>query len=358
MTLDDKMKTPGGFTTGFDYLRIILSVSVLVFHSIALSSGSDTFVWTGPFRFLPATILPMFFALSGFLVTGSLKRVQLHQFVLLRVLRLIPALAVEVALSALIIGPIVTTIPLSAYFTDELVWKYFLNVIGSIHYFLPGVFADNPSPGVMNGQLWTIPFELESYLSLTILSILTIVRHRFLFAVAVAITCVFAAIFINVNHGEQAFDNNLSGRMLVLSFLAAVSIYLYKDKLPFSNLAGLVSMAVSMALLEYPQLSYLAPLPIAYATVWLGLMRPPPIPFGDLSYGVYLFHFPVEQTLVHYFPSIHAWWQLTLVALPVTAMFAWLSWTVIEHPVLQRKKQALALSDQLMNTVRLRARLG
>ncbi len=352
------MKTPGGFTTGFDYLRIILSVSVLVFHSIALSSGSDTFVWAGPFRFLPASILPMFFALSGFLVTGSLKRVQLHQFVMLRILRLIPALAVEVALSALLIGPIVTTIPLSAYYTDHLVWKYFLNIIGSIHYFLPGVFADNPAPGVMNGQLWTIPFELESYLSLTILSILTVVRRRFWFAMAVIGTCLVATTFVNVNHTGQAFDNNLPGRMLVLSFLAAVVVYLYRDKLPFSNMAGVVSMVISMAMLEYPQLCYLAPLPIAYATVWLGLMRPPSIPFGDLSYGVYLFHFPVEQTLVHYFPSIQTWWQLTAVALPITALFAWLSWTVIEHPVLQRKKQALALSDRLMNTAGLRTKFG
>ncbi len=351
MTLDEKMKTPGGFTTGFDYLRILLSVSVLVFHSIALSSGSDTWVWMGPFRFLPATILPMFFALSGFLVTGSLQRVKLHQFITLRLIRLIPALAVEITLSALIIGVLVTTLPLPAYLNEHMVWKYFLNIVGYIHYFLPGVFANNPTPSVMNGQLWTIPFEFESYFSLTVLSLISIFRRRAWFAIAVLGACVVATISTIVTHLGAGFDNNLPGRMLVMSFLAAVAVYLYKDKLPFSNLAGLISLIVSMVLLEYPQWCYIAPFPIAYATVWLGLMRPPAIPFGDLSYGVYLFHFPVEQTLMHYFPGIHTWWLLTVMALPLTAIFAWLSWTLVEHPVLARKKQFLALSDRLLALV-------
>ena len=349
------MRTPGGFTTGFDYLRIVLSVSVLIFHTIALSSGSDTAIWTGPFRFVPATILPMFFALSGFLVTGSLQRVRLHQFITLRLVRLIPALAVEITLSALIIGLLVTTLPLPAYFSDALVWKYFLNIVGYIHYFLPGVFGDNIYPRVMNGQLWTIPFEFECYFSLTILSLISIFRRRAWFTIIVFVGCVTATIFTIETHMGGDYENNLPGRMLVASFLAAVSIYLYKDRLPFSNLAGLTSLAIAMFLLDYPQLCYLAPFPIAYGTVWLGLMRPPAIPFGDLSYGVYLFHFPVEQTLMHFFPAIHAWWLLTILSLPLTAMFAWLSWTLVEQPVLSRKKQVLALSDRLMGLALVRS---
>ena len=97
-TLQSKMEGPGGFTTGFDYLRIVLSVAVLVDHSVALSAGTDRAMWDGPWRFGLVLILPMFFALSGFLVTGSLQRVRLHQFFTLRLVRLIPALAVEITL--------------------------------------------------------------------------------------------------------------------------------------------------------------------------------------------------------------------------------------------------------------------
>ena len=75
-----------GLTTGFDYLRLGLSVAVLVWHSILLTAGPAAYsgLWSEPFRFIPAAILPMFFALSGFLVTGSLMRTNIHHFLALR----------------------------------------------------------------------------------------------------------------------------------------------------------------------------------------------------------------------------------------------------------------------------------
>ena len=360
MTLDDKMKTPGGFTTGFDYLRILLSIGVLVFHSVALATGSDAAVWTGPYRFFPATILPMFFALSGFLVTGSLQRVKLHQFVTLRLIRLLPALAVEITLSTLIIGVLVTTLPFSAYIDNPMTWKYFLNIVGYIHYWLPGVFDSNIYPKVMNGQLWTIPFEFECYFSLIVLSLISLVKRRRLFVFAVFGFCLLATIYTFLTHRGIVLDNHVPGRMLVASFLAAVAIYLYKDNLPLSHLGGVLSLLVAVILLQYLELCYLAPFPVAYATVWIGLMRLPPIPFGDLSYGVFLFHFPVEQTLMHVFPGIQDWWLLTLITLPLTAVFAWMSWTFVEHPILRRKKQILALSDRVIGSIAVRSpyRLG
>jgi peptidoglycan/LPS O-acetylase OafA/YrhL len=109
-------------------------------------------------------ILPMFFALSGFLVTGSLFRTRtLTEFIALRLLRLVPALAVEVTLSAVVLGALFTSLPIGQYFSDPAFWKYFLNIAGRIHYSLPGVFQDNPIP-IVNISLWTIPYELEWYL--------------------------------------------------------------------------------------------------------------------------------------------------------------------------------------------------
>jgi peptidoglycan/LPS O-acetylase OafA/YrhL len=99
-TILDRMRSAGPATTGFDYLRIGLATAVLAWHSIVLSTGSkplDRALWSGPFRFLPAAILPMFFALSGFLVSASLERARLHHFLTLRVLRIVPALAVVVS---------------------------------------------------------------------------------------------------------------------------------------------------------------------------------------------------------------------------------------------------------------------
>jgi peptidoglycan/LPS O-acetylase OafA/YrhL len=109
---------------------------------------------------------------------------------------------------------------------------------------------------------------------------------------------------------------------------------------------GAPAALAAAALLLFPDTCYLAAFPVAYLTVWLGLMRPPKIPFGDLSYGVYLFHFPIEQSFMQVFPGIGSWWRLALLALPSTLLCAWLSWSLVEHPILARKKEILAAVDR------------
>jgi peptidoglycan/LPS O-acetylase OafA/YrhL len=347
-TVKDRMDRTGGFTTGFDYLRIILSISVLTWHSIWVSTGSvglDQSIWLGPYRFLPAAILPLFFALSGFLVAGSLLRNRIHEFVTLRVLRLVPALAVEITLSALLVGLIFTTLPAREYLTSRLFFMYFFNIIGHIQYYLPGVFHDNPVQGVVNGQLWTIPFELKCYLALIILAVLTLVKRPGLFAGLVVGFVLVQTLWLYLGHPLDA-DEHVPGRVLTFSFLAGVAIYLKRDRVPYSNWLGLLSVIAAAALLQFANLSYLAVIPIAYMTVWLGLMRPPAIPFGDLSYGVYLFHFPVEQAIVASWPNAMSWWLLTIIALPLTAICAWLSWKLVEKPTLTRKKFIVGKVDE------------
>ncbi len=352
-TIFDEMRNAGPTTAGFDYLRIGLALAVLIWHSVIISTGSaalDQSLWSGPFRFLPAAILPMFFALSGFLVAGSLTRTRTHQFIALRVLRLVPALAVEVTLSALLLGAAFTTLPLREYLLSPELWRYFGNIVGLVHFTLPGVFQNNPVPGLVNFQLWTIPFELECYAALVILSLANLLRNPRAFIEAIALLSLGATAFALLVSPVSPVDH-VPGRVLVLSFLAAVGLHLYRDKIPYSPVLGAGAAFASAVLLQIPNASYLAPLPVAYLTVWLGLMRPPKIPFGDLSYGVYLFHFPIEQSIMHLFPRVACWWLLTLMALPPTLACAWLSWTCVEHPILSRKMRALAAADRAQATV-------
>jgi peptidoglycan/LPS O-acetylase OafA/YrhL len=348
-TIGDRFASANGYTTGFDYLRIGLAVAVLCWHSIWISGSAklDIALWSGPFRFLPAAVIPMFFALSGFLVSSSLQRTKLHQFVTLRIIRLVPALAVEITLSALILGAIFTTLPLTDYFTNKEFYAYFLNIVGLIHYELPGVFADNVAPRLVNAQLWTIPFELECYLALVLLSAFAVLRRRGLLVGVIALLSLLLAWWCFLHPVPEEAETNVNGRVLVLCFLAAVSLFLYRDKIPYSPAWGFMATIATVILLPVPATAYLAAFPVAYLTIWLGLQRPPAIPFGDLSYGVFLFHFPIEQTVMHVFPGIQAWWQLTLVALPVTVVFAWLSWNLVERPVLSRKRLILRQVDRM-----------
>ncbi len=348
-TILDEIRKGNGVTAGFDYLRLGLALAVLVWHSIILTSGSLAAyhaLWSGPFRFLAAAILPMFFALSGFLVTGSLARTRLHQFATLRLLRLVPALAVEVTLSALILGAFFTTLPLRDYLTSPELGGYFGNILGLVHFTLPGVFADNRVPRVVNSQLWTIPFELECYVSLAIVSLLTGLRRRRLFVALLVAFSLAATAGAFLENSISPFGP-LQGRVLVVAFLAGAGIHLYRDRIPYASFLGVVAGVASMVLLQIPNTAFLAALPIAYLTVWIGLMRPPKIPFGDLSYGVYLFHFPIQQTIAHLFPGVECWWRMILMALPPSLLCAWLSWNLVEQPILNRKKLILARVDRV-----------
>lgn len=131
-----------------------------------------------------------------------------------------------------------------------------------------------------------------------------------------------------------------------MAFLAGVGVHLYRGAIPYTHALGAGAMLISFIFLEFPDGQYIAAFPIAYQTVWLGLMRPPRLPFGDWSYGVYLFHFPIEQTIAHLFPGLGHWWAMALAASLPTALCAGLSWTLIERPILRRKARILSAADR------------
>jgi len=171
----------------------------------------------------------------------------LFKFLGLRVIRIYPALVIEVLLSAFLIGASVTSLPLKNYFRDPLFWKYLLNSLGDIHFFLPGVFKNNPVPDLVNFQLWTVPYELFCYAILAGLVILGRVIRKVMIPLAA-----FGLVIHFMLNDVQApsIVGRVNGELLVIAFLTGVSLYLYKDKIPWSFpiLAG--AMITSVPLLR------------------------------------------------------------------------------------------------------------
>jgi peptidoglycan/LPS O-acetylase OafA/YrhL len=122
--------------------------------------------------------------------------------------------------------------------------------------------------------------------------------------------------------------------MLVLSFLCGVIAYLFKRLLPYNRWLCLACAVAAYVFLSFPNLVFLSAAPLAYVTVYLGLTRPRRIPFGDLSYGVYLFHFPIARSIFELTDRTMAWEALLLLTVLVTSGFAALSWNFIEKPIL------------------------
>ncbi len=345
-TLEARMTETNNRSSGFDYLRLGLSLAVILWHSYVLSYGSIAAHQLSPFFLVPVrTILISFFVLSGFLVAGSLWRCQtLFSFLGLRVIRIVPALFLEVTISALLLGPVVTTLPLAEYFSSREFHTYFLNIVGAIHYTLPGVFLSNPFPQTVNGQLWTIPWELECYISLAILSAVGIVKHRFGFAAALlAIQLYF--IYQGMQLPDSAADF-VPGKILVMGFLYGVGFNVYRAVIPYSRGLLVAALVAAIFLLQLQKGALFAALPLAYITIYLGLCNPTKGKFiksGDYSYGLYLYGFPMQQLVAQLSGNNQNWLKNYLCATAISFVIAYFSWNYVELPSSKLRSKLLKM---------------
>lgn len=360
-TIRARQERFGGHTNGFDYLRIGLAIAVVMHHSLVVTDQPLTeWLWRYWPRGFLATLLPSFFALSGFLVAGSLiKRGSIPAFIAMRVLRVGPALAVEVLLSAFIIGAVMTHLPLSEYFTSPLFWKYFLNIVGHVQYILPGMFEGNPFPDVINQSLWTIPYELDSYAWLVFLSLFGFVRNRRMLVAVIGLLMALGTAWLFIRFRPEWEESPVDGRALVVAFLAGIALQFFGDRVRLNGWLALAAFLSGGLLLLDVRLSFLGVIPIAYATVYLGLLHPPRRTWlltGDYSYGLYLFAFPIQQAQVALMPAYASWGYNVAIALTVGLAYAAFSWWVVEKPVLSKKREAAAFADRLWANVLVRWR--
>ncbi len=277
----------------------------------------------------------MFFALSGFLVAGSLDRAKnVFDFICLRLLRILPALWLVVILAALGLGPLVTSYSTGEYFSDSQFILYFLTFFGNVQNELPGVFENNTFPNIVNGQLWTIPLELSCYALLGFTALLGIYRRPTL----------FLAVFIA---GQTAFGlraflvpviwGGVPPSVLLICFLAGSVMNVYRAKIPFRLDLACLCGASGFGMIYLSGGSYFIAAPVAYFTIYLGLFNPKKmllVSSGDYSYGIYLFAFPVQQWIAYLEGRDAPWYANLLLALPLAFVCAVMSWHLVEKRAL------------------------
>ncbi len=347
------------FGPGFDFARIALAFSVLMFHTQGITQGNEGWLMSTPLWIVNYSILPMFFGLSGFLVAGSAQRQTLANFALNRGLRILPALIVEICLSALIIGPIFTKLSLADYFTSAGLYQYFLNIVGYIHYRLPGVFLDNPFSGMINLSLWTVPFEVLCYLVMAFLIISGLVRRGGLL-IGFAAVCVACGAILELSSGLAPHAEWLSkalvfyvhegkGPNLLPCFVLGAAAYSLRYRIPhdWRIFTACVCAVAAIGVLgkpswwESPALSFLISPLMIYMVSYVGLLKMPRLPYfhtGDYSYGIYLYAFPLQQTLIAMFPDLRSWPLHLLASCLAATVFATFSWHCIEKPILKLRK--------------------
>lgn len=342
----------------FDLVRLLAALAVVGGHACELSGHVTAdpvarFTGVGGLGSLGVSV---FFAVSGFLVTASFaRRPNVAAYLAGRGLRLLPALALVVLMSALLVGPLATTLPLGAYFRSSQPWLYVIRnvLILPVTYHLPGVFAANPYPEAVNGSLWTLRLEVGFYLIVAVLGWRGWLRRPVL--TALAGTFAFALLAAIASH-RAPLQATLLLRSGALFFGGAAAWAWFGEdgwRSPRLRLiaAGLALAALGLAFSRTwgdTALALLAPLPVLAlaSTGWpgqRGLAR-----IGDLSYGLYLCAFPIQQLLVMRQPGIGVL-PLLGETLAIALPLAWASWHVVERPALALKPRVhrlLARFDQ------------
>lgn len=307
---------------GFDYLRLIAAILVIAHHARVLNGASPLMLGPG---LDPGSLgVGIFFVISGFLVAGSQAR-DPHPatFLAKRALRILPGLLAALVLTAFVLGPLVTTLSLLAYLSDPAPYGYVLKNLAlfPVTYALPGVFLAAPVAGVVNGSLWTLRLEVSAYLGLTVLAPL-----RRAMPLALESLTALAAIAAIALH---AAGLDARGDLYRIGYLAALNGFLFLAGASLqANGTRPTAMGALAALVFLVTPAWFLAVPLA--AVWLG-QRPLRKPPGDLSYGLYIYSFPLQQWLV----TQH---QLSLLtSLAVTLPFAALSWVLVEKPALRLK---------------------
>lgn len=348
--------------SGATTLRFWVAAAVIVYHSFGMSGNTMTGVPPNVAHGLGQLILvPMFIALSGFLLAASATRAQdLRKFTVNRALRIFPALVVLTLVTTLVVGPIVTTLPLSEYFTDRRFWRYLLVSVSWINFDLPGVFLTHPASGIVNPSLWSIPVELQCYAALMAMMLMGFMqrRHYVLLAWVLVLALTLIPFVMSGNRGAHFHVT----RFLVQFpyFMTGVVIYLYRDRVPrhLGIFWACISLAAILMMLGWYKA--LLPIAVAYCVVYIAtgpLPKPPGLPDGDYSYGIYLYGGLVQQLVLFLSTPPYAWWLTVILALPITFTCAIASWHLVEQPALKlkvvinrNKQQPQSLSRDRMGT--------
>lgn len=324
----------------FLLLRFIAASLVIYGHASAITGGG------GPgdlgwhlFGVYSGTLaVDVFFITSGFMVAASyVRNPRPLQFTLARVLRIVPAYAVCLILSALVVGALYTSLDWRTYYSHPDTWSYITRGMSfgpGLQWNLPGVFEDNPKRATVNGSLWTIIVEVRMYVWVLALGALGLLSRRWLGNAALLVLVAAGAMVPEQLPGFAIASWFRLGGMFALGVFA----FLNRDWLRASFRQFLVLGAAAWFFRDspwYPPLFALALAAFvfwfAYRTPWRGFNR-----FGDASYGIYLWGFPVQQMVAAHLPELGTLAHAAL-ALPVAIVLGALSWRFIEKPALAFK---------------------
>lgn len=322
-------------------IRLLLAALVIVSHAWPLGRyGSDPSFGD---QNLGGWAVAGFFTVSGFLITMSGERSRtVWDYLWRRVLRIYPGFVVALVIGGFVLAPVASLLGGGRYSLAG-AGQYVVRNLGLfiVSYRPTGMFDDAPFNKSLNGALWTLFFEFLCYLAVAVVIAFLPRRARppVILGIFVAGTVIMLAVtFTDLTLSERA----LRLARLGTYFAAGAVLHQFRDRVPFSPLLTAVAAGLTVATAFTGTSQALAGLPVAYLLL-SGSMLLPLSGIGarnDISYGLYIYGFPVEQTLTLLLLRLHLTVPVgayVVLALAAALPFAWASWLLVERPAMRWK---------------------
>jgi len=322
--------------------RLGLALAVIVWHSWVLTGHK-----TPPFaihQLATQDFVDGFFAISGFLIPASwLGKPRLRDYVLARGLRILPGLWVCLVITAFVIAPIGVAIQGGS--AGRLIWsggplRFVVrnSAVAYVQFDIGGTPRGIPVPGVWNGSLWTLQYEVLLYIVVAVLGVIGLLGRRWLFPVALVLTLTWTVLT------PCPFDGGTVAERLArlaAMFAAGALIHRFRDVIPARWSLVAASAAVVLVANLLPDYRSIGAIALAYAVIVSGaLVHNKRMNLRtDLSYGTYVYACPVQQVLVIAGLGTLNPLVFAVISTVATLPFAAMSWFLVEKPAMKLKSR-------------------
>jgi peptidoglycan/LPS O-acetylase OafA/YrhL len=337
------------FCNNFDFLRFFAATMVIFAHCYPLLFGLtclDPFTMVNYSGITSGTLaVYIFFIISGYLITLSWEKDPfLDNFFVKRILRIYPGYIVVVFGTSFILGVILTNLTLFEYFRNFDYFGFVYNFLLLKQVYLPGVFQSNPVPGAVNGSLWILLWEFKMYVLIAFLGFFGFLNKKNI----ILLIIVYSAVWYSWEMKLLVIQNTIVLNALLspfpLYFLIGTFFAFNRERDYDYRIAILLLIAWILTLksIIFILFSFIA---IPYVILTFAHTKIPVINkfgiYGDFSYGLYIFAFPIQQIIV-----MAAGKHLTIFTFFISSFFitlgcAILSWKMIESRVLALKTRFL-----------------
>lgn len=326
-------------------IRLVAAISVTFAHSFALLAGHtydliEGWVHSASFGFLAVAV---FFVLSGLLITQSFVRSKsVWSYFEARWLRIFPALFFANFITAIIVSQFVKHQGLGALF-DIKNWRYVFGAFFFDYGYYDHIFESLPMDSV-NGSLWTLTIEFRLYLLVLLLGVLTFFKHRYwmvalsvalAMAAAIELDYVVLKVFPILFHTKTYDPTVLS---LPMCFGIGMLAFLFREKVRLYLIPSII-LLIGVIFIDHWLYKVLAFSYAAYVFGFHPRVYSPKLNFHfDLSYGVYVLSFPIQQILIYY-KVTESPWILFMVTMSMVIPLSLVSWHFVENPALKLKNR-------------------